>query len=505
LRRALPSYGARIHALGTERPDEVAVVFAPERAAAPARDLEITWGELDVRSTQVARALQREGVGVGDRLAIALRNSPEHLYCAFGGWKLGAVVVPVRWDLPDWEWARLRDVLRPRFVVDAGSLPLIAQSAAEPTGALPDVVPPCARGICSSGSTGTPKVIVTDRPGLVDPAAVSITASIVGSYGPVPHPQTVLVPGPLYHTNSFSCTNHLMAGDRVVLMGRFTGEHALDLVERHRVSGFTGATAILQRIARVPGVELRDLSSLAWVQQGAAVLPHWLARQWIDLVGPTHFFMSYGMSEGLGLCAIRGDEWLHHPGSVGRPWGGTVVRIIGEDGGEVPAGTVGEIYLKTPGGTVYGYLGDVPPLPVTEDGFASAGDLGWVDDDGYVYVADRRTDLIVTGGANVFPAEVEAALSEHPAVADVVVVGLEDPEWGRRVHAVVQAAGSLSAADVIAWARARLAPYKVPKSVEFVGSLPRTEAGKVNRGLLVDARAGTITGPEPPPRGVIHG
>src|SRR5581483_9160847 len=104
----------------------------------------------------------------------------------------------------------------------------------------------------------------------------------------------------------------------------------------------------------------RDLSSLAWVQQGAAVLPHWLARAWIAMVGAEHFFMSYGMSEGLGLCAIRGDEWLAHPGSVGRPWGGTLVRVVGEDGREVPAGTVGEIYLKTPGGTVYGYLGDVP-------------------------------------------------------------------------------------------------------------------------------------------------
>jgi bile acid-coenzyme A ligase len=161
---------------------------------------------------------------------------------------------------------------------------------------------------------------------------------------------------------------------------------------------------------------------------------------------------------------------------------------VGEDGSTVPAGTVGEIYLKTPGGTVYGYLGDVPPLPATEDGFATAGDLGWADDDGYVYVADRRVDLIISGGANVFPAEVEAALSEHPAVDDVVVIGLADPEWGRRVHAVVQARGGVTADDVIAWARARLAPYKVPKSVELVATLPRTEAGKVNRGLLVAER-----------------
>jgi bile acid-coenzyme A ligase len=483
---ALPSYGARIHALATERGDRRAVVFAPEHGP----DVEISWQELDQRSTQVARVLRRHGVGVGDRLAIALRNSPEHLYAAFAGWKLGAVVVPVRWDLPEWEWSRLRDVLRPRVVVDARTLTLVADSAEEATGALPDVVPPSSRGICSSGSTGTPKIIVIDRPGVVDPAVVSITASIVESYGAVPHPWTVLVPGPLYHTNSFSCTNHLMAGDEIVLMERFTAERALDLIERYRVTGFTGATAILQRMLRVPGIERCDLSSLAWVQQGATVLPEWVARSWIDLVGPTRLFMSYGMSEGLGLCAIRGDEWLRRPGSVGRPWGGTLVRIVGEDGSTVQAGTVGEIYLKTPGGTVYGYLGDVPPLPATEDGFATAGDLGWADDDGYVYVADRRVDLIISGGANVFPAEVEAALSEHPAVDDVVVIGLADQEWGRRVHAVVQARGAVTADDVIAWARARLAPYKVPKSVELVATLPRTEAGKVNRGLLVAERDG---------------
>jgi bile acid-coenzyme A ligase len=487
LSTALPSYGARLRALGMERADEAALVFAPEHGDV----VPITWGELDARSTQVARALQREGVGFGDRLAIALRNSPEHLFCAFGGWKLGAVVVPMRWDLPEWERSRVFDVLRPRFVVDAGSLGVVAGSTAEPTQPLADVVPPAARGLCSSGSTGTPKVIVIERPGLVDPAVISITMSIVESYGAVPHPQTILVPGPLYHTNSFSCTNHLMAGDAVVLMERFVAEAALDLIERHQVHGFTAATTILQRMARAPGVEHRDLTSVTWVQQGAAVLPNWLARAWIGLVGPDRFFMSYGMSEGLGLCAIRGDEWLRHPGSVGRPWGGTLVRIIGDDGRDVPVGTVGEIYLKTPGGTVYGYLGDVPPLPVTDDGFATAGDLGRVDAEGYVYVADRRVDLIVTGGANVFPAEVEAALSEHPAIADVVVIGLHDEEWGRRVHAVVQPAGEIGATDVIAWARGRLAAYKVPKSVEFVDALPRTEAGKVNRGQLVESREGT--------------
>ena len=483
----LQSYGARLHQLGLDRPDDVALVFAPSAGA----DIEVTWADLDRRSTQLARSLARQGVGYGDRLAIGLRNSPAHIYSAFAGWKLGAVVVPVRWDLPLWEWTRLREVIQPRFVLDATTVSLVEASREESAAPLADVVPPCSRGICSSGSTGTPKVIVIERPGLVDPAVISITASIIESYGRMPHPQTILVPGPLYHTNSFSATNHLMAGDSVVLMERFTGEHALDLIERRRVNGFTAATVILQRMARVPDVDRRDLSSLRWVQQGAALLPHWLARRWIELVGPTRFFMSYGMSEGLGLCAIRGDEWLRHPGSVGRPWGATVVRILGDDGRDLPSGEIGEIFLRTPGGKVYDYIGEVPPLPVTADGFSTAGDLGWVDEDGYVYMADRRVDMIVSGGANVYPAEVEAALSEHPGVADVVVVGLADPEWGRRVHALVQPADPLlppASEELIGWARARLAPYKVPKSVEFVTSLPRNEAGKLNRARLLAER-----------------
>jgi bile acid-coenzyme A ligase len=506
--QTLQSYGARLHQLGTEHPDDVALVFAPSAGA----ESEVTWAELDDRSTQLARSFARLGVGYGDRLAIALRNSPEHLYSAFAGWKLGAVVVPVRWDLPVWEWTRLREVIRPKFVVDASTAGLVRASRAESVAPLPDVVPPCSRGICSSGSTGTPKVIVIDRHGLVDPGVISITASIIESYGQMPHPQTILVPGPLYHTNSFSATNHLLAGDSVVLMERFTGEHALDLIERRRIDGLTAATVILQRMARVADVERRDLSSLRWVQQGAAVLPHWLARRWIDLVGPARFFMSYGMSEGLGLCAIRGDEWLRHPGSVGRPWGTTLVRIVGEDGHERPPGEIGEIFLRTPGGKVYDYVGDVPPLPMTADGFATAGDLGWVDDDGYVYIADRRVDMIVSGGANVYPAEVEAAIGEHPGIADVVVIGLADPEWGRRVHALVQSTDPLhppGSDEIVGWARSRLAPYKVPKSVEFVTSLPRSEAGKLNRALLVAARDDDPTraaepadpqGPARPPR-----
>jgi bile acid-coenzyme A ligase len=199
------------------------------------------------------------------------------------------------------------------------------------------------------------------------------------------------------------------------------------------------------------------------------------------------------MSEGLGLTALRGDEWRAHEGSVGRGFRGTEVRILDEDGAPVPTGELGEIYLRTPGSGGYSYLGGAARLRATDDGFHTAGDVGYLDEDGYLYLVDRRADLIISGGANVFPAEVEVALIDHPQIADVVVIGLRDPEWGRRVHAVIEPADPArppTTADVVAYAKSRLAPYKVPKSVEIVETIPRSAATKINRRTLVEARGG---------------
>jgi bile acid-coenzyme A ligase len=301
----------------------------------------------------------------------------------------------------------------------------------------------------------------------------------------------VLVPAPLYHNNGFMHTANLLAGDRLLLLERFNAARLLDAIEHHGVTGFVATTIMLQRIAREPDAAERDLSSIEWVMHGAAPLPEWLARSWIGLVGPTHFFVCYGSSEGAGATFARGDEYLDHPGTVGKGAIGTELCILGDDGDELPTGEIGAIYMRQRSGLMSEYVGDVAPIPVTADGFATVGDLGCVDADGYLYLADRRVDLIVTGGANVFPAEVESALSEHPGVSDVVVIGLPDEEWGRRVHAVVlpaDLAHPVSPDELEAWCRARLSPYKVPKSIELVDAIPRSEAGKLNRAVLVAER-----------------
>jgi bile acid-coenzyme A ligase len=480
-------YGTRIGQVAEAGGDATAVVFVSEGGA----EQTISWRDLDVRSTQVAHLLADRGLGVGDPLAVCLRNSIEHLLVGLAGWKVGATVVPVRWDLPEWERSRLLDVLEPKVVVGADDLDLVEGSRTAPVTPRPEVTSPHGWGVCSSGSTGSPKVIVQKGPALFL-LSTAFTSSVVASYGPMSPSQLVLCPAPIYHTNGFTAFRNLLTGDPIVLMERFRAPLVLDLIERHRITGFIAATPMLQRLAQVPGIRERDLSSLQWVQQGAAPLPLWLGHFWIDLVGPEHFFMSYGSSENIGIVVCRGDEWLAHPGTLGRGMGETEIRIVGPDGETLPPGEIGGLYLRTPTGPLAMYVGnDVKPMEATADGFTSVGDLGWLDEDGYLFMADRRVDMIVTGAANVFPAEVEAALSEHAGIADVVVVGLRDPEWGRRVHAIVQAGDpALDAAGVIAFAKERLAPYKVPKTVEFVDAIPRSEAMKFNRAALVAERDG---------------
>ncbi len=491
-------YGTRIRQVAMEHPERTAVLFSAEDGTERA----VTWRQLDERSTQLARVMADRGVAVGEYLAICLKNSPEHLMACFAGWKVGAVVIPMRWDLPEWERVRVLATIGPRLVVDAAHTDVFEESLGASTEPLPEVTAPHGWGVCSSGSTGTPKAIVIKNPGIF--YASLPTNTVVEAYGPLTRPQRILVPAPLYHTNGFTATRNLMAGDDIVLLERFNAPRILDLIERHRVTGFIGATPMLQRVAQVEGIESRDLSSLEWVQQGASPLPVWLGRRWCELVGPERFFMSYGASEMHGLVVCRGDEWISHPGTLGRGINDTEIRILDGDGLDLPPGEIGSIYMRTPTGPAASYKGDdVTPMPRTDDGFVTVGDLGWLDEDGFLFMADRRSDMIVTGAVNVYPAEVEAALSEHPGIADVVVIGLRDPEWGRRVHAIVQPVGSsagLPAEEVMAFARDRLASYKVPKSVEFVEHIARSDAMKLSRAALVEEREGPEPGDGPAAR-----
>jgi bile acid-coenzyme A ligase len=487
----LRSFGEQLHHLAVADPDAVNLIWITEDGSETTH----TRRELDDRSTQLARVLAEHGVGISDLVSLAIRNSPEFIIGCFATWKLGATVIPMRWDLPDWEYQRVRSVAAPKVILDEDTRQLFDEAATRSTEPFDFPVSPIAHGICSSGSTGTPKVILRKAPAIW-PEGTRSTAIQEGHGSIRTDEQVVLVAGPMYHTNGFTGTSDLLSGHKVVLLERFRPEQAIGAIERHRVTGMVAATPLLQRIAQVPDVRKHDFSSMQWALQGAALIPPWVAELWFDLIGAENMILLYGSTEGHGVVAITGDDYRDHPGSLGKGFAGTQVKILDADHNELPPGEIGEIFTRPADGQlVHEYLGDVPPAPMTDDGFVSVGDLGWVDDDGWLYMADRRVDMIKSGGANVFPAEVEVALSEHPHVADVVVIGLSDPDWGKRVHAIVAASDPSnppSPDEIIAYAKERMAPYKVPKTVEYLEEIPRSEAGKVSRNALIAEREPTI-------------
>ena len=481
------AFGTRLAQLAERDPYRTALVVVP--LDGPHQSL--TCQELEQGANRWCRALTMSGVQIGSRVALAISNSVDLVLATLGVWKAGAVPVPVRWDLPQWERDRVLAVIDAAVVIDAEGLPAFrALAEKQGSGPVSEHISPQAYGICSSGSTGMPKVILNDRPGIWTPV---LSRPFLAEWEPIDLPQVILVPAPMYHTNGFLTLNFLLGGDVLVLLERFDAALVLDTIEQHRISTFTATPTMLQRIAQREDVRERDLSSVRWIMQGAAVMPASLLRTWFELLSPERVVMAYGMTENLGLAALRGDEWLEHPGSVGRGFRETEIRILDEHRQEVPVGELGDIYLRSPMTGAYTYRGGAALLPSTEDGFSTAGDVGWLDQAGYLYIADRRVDMIVSGGANVFPAEVESALSEHPGIADVVVIGLKDDKWGRRVHAIIeptQPAAPVTEAEVIAYAKSRLAPYKVPKTVELVEAIPRSAATKVSRSALVKVRGG---------------
>lgn len=492
---AVVSLGQRIRDLAQADPDREALVFVP-RAGAEQR---LTHRELDHRSDQVADMLRAHGVGVGDRVAIGLRNCPEHIIATLGAWKTGAGIVTMRYDVPDWERDRLLDVTAPKVIlaeregVSSNGTPVLDVAAAQALPGLPapTQLPPQPMAIPTGGSTGASKAVVLPVPGAMAPG--SVFGPNYDTFG-IPPVERHLVYGPLYHSNPLIMVHAgLFDGQQVILLEGFDGQLLLETIARHRPDFITLVPTVMKRLLDFPGVEQVDWSCFHMVLHGTAPCPAWLKRRWIELVGAERLWEVFASSELVGSIVVRGDEWLTRPGTVGRPTASTELRILDDQQRELPVGEVGEIYTKIKGvdKPLFDYLGQDRPR-VTEDGFVSVGDMGRVDEDGFLFPADRKGDLIISGGANVVPAEVEAALHEHPDVMDVAVIGLPDEEWGQRVHAVVQPRDPASPpkkSDLIAFAKERLASYKAPKSIELVDELPRTEMFKIRRSALAAERS----------------
>lgn len=486
----LYSPGRRLSELAAEHPDDVAVVLARLDGGRET----LTWRDLDRASIRLGHALAERGAGLGSFVALGLPNSVEHVIATQAAWKVGACPMPIAPTMPLPERDHLLALADPAVVVGdwndingLTSTDVVTALEGEELAPLPDVAPRPFKAIASGGSTGQPKMIVS--PGTF---AYPNGHHPLAALARIDKGGVVLSPGPLYHNQAFLFSAlALYAGASVVFCERFRPELTLALVPELGVTYLNVVPTMMSRMLRV-SPDPSSLRTLETVFHMAAPCPDWVKQGWIELVGPERVFELWAATELTGVTIIRGDEWLQHQGSVGRPVA-TEVRILGPDGEELPPGEIGEIYSRFLGadGPTYEYLG-ADPLPASADGFRSVGDLGHVDDDGYLYIADRRTDMIVTGGSNVYPAEVENVLSRHPGVADVVVIGLPDDDLGRVVHAIVEPVESdapPSSSELDDLARQHLAAYKGPRSYECVDALPREATGKIRRGALLEARA----------------
>ena len=471
----------------------------PARPAVTFDNATTSYAELDASSNRKACQLAELGVGENDIVTLSVPNSLEFYETVFGVWKLGAIPNLVSAKLPASELQAIVDLATPRLVIAnetarvagwnflaTGTPPRADLSA----GPLPTKVPPYWKIGTSGGSTGRPKLIIDRHDAFFDPDKPPMNQQLG---------DTMLNPGPLYHNTPFlTATQCLFSGGHVVEMGRFDALRALELIDRYKVNWMSLVPTMMNRIWRLPAEQRDsfDISSVRSVWHMASVCPVWLKQAWIDWLGPDRIFEVYGGTELMGFTMITGREWLTHKGSVGRVPPGYQMRILDEQGNICPPGTVGEIYFLPDKGvnSTYEYIG---AKARAVDDWQTYGDLGHVDEDGYLYIADRRTDMIVSGGANIFPAEVEAAIDQHPEVRSSIVIGLPDADLGQRAHAIVQLAdGAAKAVDedgLRTFLSEKLARYKIPRSFEFTTENLRDDAGKARRSQLRDERAATAS------------
>jgi bile acid-coenzyme A ligase len=458
----------------------------PDRPSLTCGDVTLTRAEFVERVRRLAALFESRGVKAGSTVTIGLPNSIGLVESLFAAWALGAVPQPISGRLPPLERSAIVELADPALAVgvppsEAGGRPTLESVPRElPAGSFTPGVSPEWKLVTSGGSTGRPKLIATTSPAVVEN---------VGGLGGLLHMRPngcVLVTGPISHNAPFVVTaTGLLLGNHVVVMPRFDAEQTLRLVERHRVNWLYLVPTMMVRIWHLPeAVRLgADISSLEVAFHMAAPCPEWLKQEWIDWLGPEKILELYGGTELQAMTVITGTEWLGHRGSAGRPVIGEI-EIRDVEGRPVPAGQEGEIWMRRgPGApSPYRYVGATARS--AGGGWESLGDIGHVDGDGYVYVTDRFADMILVGGSNVYPAEIEAALDAHPAVQSSCVIGLPDEDLGSIPYAIVELSEPVSDEDLLAHLRQRLAPHKLPRVIERAPTPLRDDAGKVRRSAL---------------------
>jgi long-chain acyl-CoA synthetase len=498
----------------TRTPEKPAIVMAGSGEV-------VTYAALDAGSNRLAQLFHARGLRFGDHIAVCLENSPRFLEVCWAAQRSGLVYTAINYHLTPDEVAyivadcdaralvtsatlsdtaaalheRLPETLCIRLSIGGGPLGFDAYDAAVapyPAAPLAEELEGAAM-LYSSGTTGRPKGIAHAQPRIAVGTPLPILEGFARLYG-LTADTVYLSPAPLYHAAPLHfCMTVLRFGGTAVIMERFDPQEALALIERHRVTHSQWVPTMFIRMLKLPAAERRrhDLASHRVAIHAAAPCPVPVKEQMIAWWGPI-LFEYYSATEGIGATAITSQEWLAHKGSVGRPLAGTV-HIVDDDDRELPIGEAGRIFFEVPGATPFAYYKDPEKTARTHNarGWGTVGDVGYLDADGYLYLTDRKDFMIVSGGVNIYPQEIENLLVTHPKVADVAVFGVPHDEMGEEVKAVVQASdpaasGTALAEELQAFCRQHLATYKCPRSIDFADELPRAPTGKLYKRLLRD-------------------